>query len=136
MNSELRRNAEWAPSYNSSASVLAPPPWAPLLEVVSPVASTVGAYSPKFRSRESVRGVVVASLLRSQSRPCVAYERPVPASLLDGCVSSVASRCVASPKFVVSPALQSIKCSARARKVLRLARRIAGIAEGHRRQQM
>lgn len=119
---------------NSREAGLAPPPRAHEVDVASVAypQCVVGAYSPKLRSSQSVRGVLVASKLRSP----VASQSCVPASSVLRRACSVASRGVASPKFVVSPVLHSIRLAARARKVSRLARRLDGIADGHKRQQL
>lgn len=124
----VARTQTEAPTCNSRGAELAQPPRASALEIAS-VASVVGASSPELRSALSVRGVLVASQLRFP----VASDRRVPASSVLRCV---ASRGVASPKFVVSPALHSIRLAVRARKVSRLARRFDGIAHAHKRQQL
>lgn len=91
----------------------------------------VGAYSPALRREASVRGVLKFAL-RSV---CPRYGA-VPASPLSVRTVEWHWNGVASPKLVVSPALQSVKRAARAKKVARIARRFGRIAEDHKRQQM
>lgn len=108
-----------------------------------------GASSPQLRPSSSVRGVV-GSALRSQLRPLRQDEfqsgalRPAGVSVVAFLASPAphgsASRewrtayGSASPKSPLSLALRSARQAARAKKVRRIAQRLAGIAERHRRQ--
>ncbi len=121
-----------------------------LREFASGVRSSVsefdvsGAYSPALRPQSSVRGVVGSALsaqsrsLRTGASPsagvCVVALRSSPAP--QGSVSRVLrpESGPASPKPTLSLALRSARQAARARKVARIAQRLAGIAERHRRQ--
>lgn len=103
-----------------------------------------GAYSPASSSSMSVRGVLkfafgMRERVLRQSRSVASFSfvsRSSPAPTGKPVSELRPQTYVQSPRVIVSPALQSSRLAARASKVARIAERLEGIAEGHRRQHL